>query len=118
MYGNVYNAVIATGFLIPLMKNIRRTHRRYLLLFLVAAGTFGMLLQVSAIFVVLFVATGVTLGIYAMTLRCPNCNKAVLRYPQLFIYSLLVPRRCRHCDYDLTGGQDPYTPQPRGHDSS
>lgn len=48
-----------------------------------------------------------TVGLYALSLRCPNCGKRVLSNPlkifgkQYYIWTSKVPKKCTHCGTDL-----------------
>jgi len=90
----------------------RRTRQRLVL----AAWFAGFLLlgwgvwsfQAGSLMVIGYLAAGVILYIiYAWAARCPKCQMPVLLRPrkvlgmELYTWSLLVPRACRHCGEPL-----------------
>jgi hypothetical protein len=64
--------------------------------------------QAGALMVIGYVAASVILyAIYAWFVRCPKCRMPVLLRPrkllgmELYTWSLLAPRECRHCGEKL-----------------
>lgn len=65
-------------------------------------------LQAGHLMLLAYIAASVIgYGIYAFTARCPDCRMPVLLRPlklfgiELYLWSLLAPKQCRHCGKPL-----------------
>ena len=74
---------------------------------LIAAPLGYLMVEVSLLFIIPFLACFVALGLYLITRRCPECGKPVLFNPsriggmEFWVWTPSAPDRCSKCGEDL-----------------
>lgn len=93
-----------------IMKNlaVRSKYRIAICIWLIGGSVFLIgTIYLTNYFLITLLALFATVGIYTLSLKCPNCGKRVLYNPvrilgkEFYIWTSWIPKKCTRCSRNL-----------------
>lgn len=88
--------------------NIRTKYRLSIVIWFISGSILGLAaMYITKYFLIPLFVVGFVIGVYGLSLKCPNCGKRVLYNPlkifrmEFYIWTSWIPKNCTKCNMQL-----------------